>query len=101
MKHLVGKEITEEFDFMGDKVQVRKLTVKEVLKVQKEISALSKAKDETSQLKIVREILRRTVKGAEEMTDEEFDNFPLGELTSLVEKSVGFSGMGGASDEGN
>jgi hypothetical protein len=101
MKHLVGKEITEEFEFMGDKVTVRKLTVKEVLSVQKEINTLSKAKDESSQLKIVREILRRTVQGADKMSDEEFDNFPLGELTDLVEKAVGFSGMGGAQAEGN
>lgn len=85
---------------MDDEVEVRKLTVKEVLEVQKEINKLNKSKDETAQIAIIRELLKKTVKGAADMTDEEFDSFPLSELSDLVEKAVGFSGMGSGS-EGN
>lgn len=101
MKHLVGKEIVKEFDFMGETVTVRKLTVREVLEVQKEINKLSKSKDELSQVAIIRELLRKTVKGADTMSDEEFDQFPLSELTALVEQAVAFSGMGGEASKGN
>ena len=101
MKHLVGKEITQEFYFMGEKIEVRKLSVKEVLEVQKEINKLNKSKSETAQISIIRELLRKTVVGAKEMTDEEFDAFPLGELSDLVEKSVSFSGMSGKEEAGN
>ena len=100
MKHLVGKETTQKVPFMGDEVEVRKLTVKEVLEVQKEINRLNKSKDENAQISIIRELLRKTVKDAADMTDEEFNGFPLSELSDLVEKAVGFSGMGGGS-EGN
>lgn len=102
MKHLVGKEIIKDFDFMGDTVKVRKLSVREVLDVQKQINKMSKSKDENAQIGIIRELLRKTVIDADKMSDEEFDAFPLGELSELVEKSVEFSGMGGGdSKEGN
>jgi hypothetical protein len=102
MKHLVGKEIVKKVPFMDDEVEIRKLTVREVLEVQKEINKLSKSKDENSQISIIRELLRKTVKSAEGMTDEDFDAFPLSELTDLVEKAISFSGMGGgAATEGN
>mgnify|MGYP001126186003 CR=1 FL=1 len=101
MKHLIGKEITQKVDFMGEQVEVRKLSVREVLEVQKSINKLSKNKDETAQISIIRELLRKTVKDAGEMTDEEFDAFPLGELSDLVEKSMSFSGMGDKAPSGN
>lgn len=103
MKHLVGKEITKEIEFMDDKVTIRKLPVKEVLAVQDVITKLSKKKDdEKAQIQIIRELLRKTVVGAEEMTDAEFDQFPLGELSELVEAAIAYSGMGaGGESEGN
>jgi len=94
MKHLKGKKITKDIDFMGETVKVKKLSVNEVLSVQAVINKLSKSKDDKAQLAIVRELLRTTVEGAEDMTDDEFNEYPLAELTSLVEKCLEFSGMG-------
>lgn len=85
---------------MGDEVEVKKLTVGEILELQKVINASQKGKqDEEKQMKLLRDILRLAVIGADEISDEEFSNFPLGELSELSQKVVAVSGMG--TTEGN
>jgi hypothetical protein len=42
--------------------------------------------NEEKQMKLLRDILRLAVVGADEITDEEFSNFPLGELTDFRNK---------------
>jgi hypothetical protein len=100
MKHLVGKTMTQKVPFMGDEVEVKKLTVGEILELQKVINASQKGKqDEEKQMKLLRDILRLAVIGADEISDEEFSNFPLGELSELSQQVVSVSGMG--TTEGN
>jgi hypothetical protein len=95
MKHLVGKTMTQKVPFMGDEVEVKKLTVGEILELQKVINASQKGKqDEEKQMKLLRDILRLAVIGADEISDEEFSNFPLGELSELSQQVVSVSGMG-------
>jgi len=106
MKHLANKVLSEKVPFMGDEVEIRKLTVQEVRKVQELVSDNLKpkkgqSKDEAG-LGLMRGILRIAVVGAEEMTDEDFDSFPLVELNELSNQVLRISGLGdqGAS-EGN
>jgi hypothetical protein len=106
MKHLTNKPLSEKFPFMGDEVEIRKLTVREVRQVQELVTANLKSKkgktDEESGLALMRGILRIAVIGADEMTDEDFDSFPLVELNELSSQVLRISGIGdqGAS-EGN
>jgi hypothetical protein len=97
MKHLVGKQLTEKVPFMGDEVEVRKLTVKEIFAIQKIVEKADK--DEKSQMKLLRDVIKIAVVGASEITDKEFEDFPLGELTSLSESVMSVSGLG--ESEGN
>ena len=99
MKHLVGKELTEKVPFMGDEVEVRKLTVGQIMSMQKIIDKATKSKDETAQIKLLCDIIKIAVVGAEELTQEDFDTFPLGELSTLSENVMRVSGLGGV--EGN
>jgi hypothetical protein len=101
MKHLVGKVITKEVQFMDDKVEVRKLSVSEVMAIQDLVKKAASSKKDDSQLGVLRDVLRRAVIGAEEMTDQEFDSFPLAELNKLSEAVLGFSGMGDGGSSGN
>jgi len=96
MKHLVGKKISKKVDFMGDKVEIKKLTVNEVLKIQE----ATKNTSEEDQINTLRVILRSAVVGADELSDEDIATFPLEELTSLSAEIVKYSGMVGAT-EGN
>lgn len=93
MKHLVGKIITKDFEFMDDKVSVRKLSVSEVLKVQDLVKKASKKTDEASQLNLLKDVIRLAVVGADELSDEDFDTFPIGELNKLSNDILSFSGL--------
>ena len=44
MKHLINKELTEKVPFMGDEVEVRKLTVGTIMELQKVIKKADKSK---------------------------------------------------------
>lgn len=92
MKHLVNKVMTQKVAFMGDKVEVRKLSVGSVKEIQKFVEESGKSED--GQIQLLRDVIRLSVVGAEEITDEEFNNFPLGELTKLSEEIMKVSGLG-------
>jgi hypothetical protein len=94
MKHLVGKIITEKVDFMGEKIDVKKLSVGQVLQVQKlsKKVANNKASEEES-IRLLRDVVRMAVVGAEELTDEEFDTFPLEELNKISNAVLKLSGV--------
>jgi len=103
MKHLVGKELTKKVPFMGEEVEVRHLTINSVMKVQELVEKAAKVKDVSKgQMDLMKHILRLAVVGAEELTDKEFDGFPIAELTSLSEAILAVSGLGdGAEAVGN
>jgi hypothetical protein len=94
MKHLVGKVITKKVPFMGDEVEVRKMSVSEVMKIQELVKKANKSKAEDAQLGLLRDVIRLAVLGADEITDEDFNTFPIGELSELSNEILGFSGLG-------
>lgn len=101
MKHLVNKPVTKKVPFLGDEVEVRKLSVKEVFAVQELVKKQSKSKAEDAQIALLRDVLRIAVVDAEKMTDEEFDSFPLGDLSTLVEEVMAYSGLSDQEAAGN
>mgnify|MGYP000879162407 CR=1 FL=1 len=101
MKHLVGKVITKEVSFMGDTVQIRKLSVNEVLTVQKIVQKANKAKGEEAQIMLLQDVIKVAVPEAQELTNEDFKTFPIGELSELTESILSFAGLSGESATGN
>jgi hypothetical protein len=99
MKHLVNKSITEKVPFMGDEVEVRKLTVGQIMDMQKIIQKAEKSKADDAQLKLLCDIIKIAVVGAEDLSEEDFSSFPLGELSELSTHVMRVSGLGGV--EGN
>jgi hypothetical protein len=95
MKHLIGKNMGKEVDFMEDKVTIKKLAVSEIMKIQ-EVTKKQKEGDELGTLRVM---IRFAVEGAGEMKDSEIDSFPLDELSKLGAEIVKFSGMGGQPTE--
>lgn len=95
MKHLVGKEITKKVPFMGEEVEVRNLTVgqaRDIEAMTKEVNA--KPEEERDHLALLRSVVRIAVVGAEELTDEELDSFPITELTNLSQSIMGTEALG-------
>lgn len=95
MKNLVGKVITQKTPFMGDEVEVRKLTVGQIIEMQDIINKAAKVKGTEGQIKLLRDIIRISVVGADELTDEDFNTFPIQELNQLSEAILSISGLGG------
>lgn len=91
MKHLVGKSQTKKVPFMNDEVEIKKLSISEVMGIQKLVDS-KKTKD--SEMNLLRSVLRLSVIGAEEMSDEEFDGFPPGDLNELSEEIMSYCGLG-------
>jgi hypothetical protein len=100
MKHLVGKVLTKKVPFMGDEVEIRKMSVSEVMQIQSLTKSATKSKDETAQLSLLQEVIKIAVIDANELSKEDFDSFPLGELNDLSNSILEYSGLSGGS-EGN
>jgi len=92
MKHLVNKVMLEKVDFMGDTVDVKKLTVSDILEIQKTSEKLAKSKS-PDEMALIREVIKRAVIGADEISNEEFETFPLSELTDLSNNIMRLSGL--------
>ena len=89
MKHLVGKTVTKTVEFMDDKVQIKQLSVADVLSLQEAL----KDADEADSLETVSKLIRAGVVGAEEMSDEDLQGFPLGELLELSQEVMAYCGL--------
>jgi len=88
MKKFIGKKLTKEVEFMDGTVEIKVLTVGDV----RAIEAKSKEQGEDGdQLDVLRFVMRLAVVDAEDMTDEDFDGFPVTELTKLSESIMGMS----------
>ena len=94
MKHLVNKLVTEKVPFMGDKVEVKKLSINEVFEMQKLVKSSSKAKSEEAQIDLLIGVIRLAVVSSEDVTDEEFKTFPIAEMTQLSNHIMRLAGMG-------
>ena len=99
MKHLVGKVQTKKVEFAGDKVEIKKLSIREVMSLQ---DVIKKAKKDADQMGALYDILRMAVIGAEDMTEDDFSTFPPADLNKLSEEILAYSGLAPAGpSEGN
>jgi hypothetical protein len=98
LRGLIGKRVNKTISFMGSELEINKLTVGQVTRIQG--MAKEAEKDESKSLDILKEVIRIAVVGAADFTDEEFSEFPIGELTTLSNEIMSFSGLGNAQPEG-
>jgi hypothetical protein len=101
MKHLVGKaQKAVKVTFMEtETVEVKKLTVAQVKEFQKKLEEIKGQDSTESGLDIQRSVIRMGVVGAEDLTDEDLDSFPLDEVVNLAQKVLELAGV--RNTEGN
>jgi hypothetical protein len=87
MKHLVGRKITKQVDFLDEKVSIKKMSVAEILKLQ------TQAKENTDEVSSLKMIIRSGVEGAVDLSDEDIESFPIDELSKLASEVIEFSGI--------
>ena len=91
IKGLVGRKMTQTAKFLGTDVTISKLSVAQVMEIQE----AAKNTDDTEQgLPLLRKVIRMSVENAESLTDEDFNGFPMDELSKLSTAIMKFSGIG-------
>ena len=92
IKSLVGRKMSKDVKFMDTMVKIQKLSVAEVLQVQEKAKGI--AENEAEGFEILKHVIMASVEGGSELSDEEFENFPLDELSKLSAEIMKFSGIG-------
>jgi len=95
MKSLVGRKMTKKYEFMGEKVTISKLSVAEVMDIQEKARALSEetADQDDSGIALLMTVIQSAVEGADELTKEDFESFPMDELSKLSQEIMVYSGI--------
>lgn len=92
IKGLVGRKMTKNVKFMGEDVKVSKLSVAEVLAIQE--SAKKLESDDSAGIELLKTVIRSAVEGGEDLSDDDFENFPMDELSKLSAEIMKYSGIG-------
>lgn len=106
-KTLIGRRVTKSVKFLGTDVEINKLSVNQVSDIQARVAALPKADADgvdnaeagQAHLNLMIEVIKMSVVGADEVTEDEFRDFPLEDLQKLSDEVLRHSGLG--KDRGN
>lgn len=93
IKDLIGKKMTKEVAFMGQKVNINKLSVENVEAIQEQAKEIEA--DPSKGFDVLKTVIRASVEGGAELTDEDFKGFPMDELSTLSNSIMAFSGIAG------
>jgi len=92
IRNFVGKRMSKSVKFMGEDLTISKLSVAEVMKIQTEAKSIET--DENKGFDVLKTVIRASVEDASELTDVDFDGFPMDELSKLSTEIMKFSGIG-------
>jgi len=91
IKALVGKKVTKAVKFMGTEIKISKLSVSEVFDIQDKAKELKD--NESLGLDVLKTVIRSAVEGGQDLTDQDFETFPMDELSILSNEIMKFSGL--------
>jgi len=91
IKGLVGRKLSKTVKFMGEDVKIFKLSISEVNEIRQ--LAIQAETDEDKHYDILRKVIRLGVEDAESLSDEDFDDFSIDELSKLSNNIMQFSGL--------
>lgn len=94
IKSLAGKRITRKTKFMNEEIEIQKLTIQEVRDMQEAVEA-SKADAENGGYMVLQKIVRMGVVGGDDLSDDDFNGFPMDELSKVSDEIMKFSGFDG------
>lgn len=93
LKKLVGKTVSKKIKFMNEEVTINKLTVAQVLAVQAKAKELEASSDSNG-LEVLKAVISASVEDGGDLTDEDYQEFPMDELSKLSQEIMKFSGFG-------
>lgn len=97
IKGLVGKKVSKKYNFMDEEIQISKLMTSHVLAIQEKAKGLGEeGGDDKQGLEVMKLVIRSGAEGGAEMSDEDFTQLPLDELSKLSKAIMEYSGLGEA-----
>jgi len=91
-KELVNKSVTKKVKFMTDEVEISKLSVASVKRIQKLATSIDRETGDGG-LELMIDVVKTSVPEALTMSDDDFAEMPFDELKSLSDMIMEFSGM--------
>jgi hypothetical protein len=95
MKGLVGNIVQKDYKFMSETIKIKKLMVAQVLEVQAKAKAVQESQSEEEGLDLMKMVIKMSAEGADELSDDDFRNMPLQELSKLSDEIMEYSGLQG------
>jgi hypothetical protein len=92
MKKLVGKSMTKKTKFLGEEIVIKKLSVAQVMELQAKFKETENSEDNS--MEILKTVIRQSTEDGDQLSDEEFNEFPVEELSNLSAEILKFSGLG-------
>jgi hypothetical protein len=92
IKKIVGRKMQQDYKFCGESVKISKLTVQQVLEIQ--TVAKDAEKDDTKGYDVLKTVVKFGLENSDELSDDDFSNLPLDELSKLSAAIMKFSGLG-------
>jgi len=94
IKSLVGRKVKKTVKFLDADIVITKLQVSEVLDIQAKARKKPEEGEASDDLEVLRTVIRASVEGGADLTDEDFTKFPIDDLGKLSEEIMKFSGLG-------
>lgn len=102
MKHIKIVDITKKVPFLNQEVEIKQLTVKAIKDLQVSLEKGKGSKNAMlSNVATLTSIFRAAVVGAEDMTDKDFEKFPVSALTELSNEILKFNNLIAKDDTGD
>lgn len=90
IKGLVGRKMQKTIKFMNEDVKIQKLNISQVLEIQE---AAKTVKEGDSGFDLLKKVISMSVENGNELSDEDFDTFPMDELSRLSNEIMKYSGI--------
>jgi hypothetical protein len=78
---------------MGEDIRINKLSVAEVLEIQERAKAVEG--NDLAGFDLIKHVIQVAVPDAKELSEEDFNTFPMDELSKLSNEIMAFSGLTG------
>lgn len=92
LRELINNRTTKLVPFLGKRIDINKLTLAECTEIQKMAREVD-AEDPEKGFNLLRHVIRVGVPAASDFTDEDFENFPMDDLSKLSDEVLKYAGM--------
>jgi len=92
LRELINVRTTKTVPFLGQKIEINKLTLAECTEIQKLASEITPETPEKG-FELLRHVITVGVPAASDFNEDDFNNFPMDDLNKLSDEVLKYAGM--------